>query len=249
MMKIKIIDALNKLLQNKKISKSDAIEIIAYVTKIDYYDVLISQEHCLSVKEAKQIFKISQTVAKGKPLAYILGYKIFRGHKILVNKNTLIPRMETEQIVDYVNNFIQINHQKKLNVLDLCTGSGCLAVSFFLENKYAVSKIVISDISKKALKIAKQNIDLYEANNNLKVLKSDFLNNVLKENQKFNILVCNPPYIAKTDVNIDTSTLKYEPKLALFAEDNGLFYYKTVIENIDNIMVVEQPFIIVFEIG
>lgn len=248
-MKNKIIDVLNKLLQNEKLGKSDAIEIILYVTKIDYDEVIINQNKFLTEKEIKQIFKISKSVAKGKPLAYILGYKIFRGHKIIVNKNTLIPRMETEQILDYVNDFIKTNNKNTLNALDLCTGSGCLGISMFLENKQSINKIVISDISKKALKVAKQNIEMHDATNNIEILKSDFLNNILDVKNKFNILVCNPPYIDKNDLNIDDSTLKHEPKLALFAEDNGLFYYKEVIKNIDRLMAIKERFIIVFEIG
>lgn len=248
-MKTKIINILNELLQNEKLGKSDAIEIISYVTKIDYAQVLINQDIFLAEKEIKMIFKISKSVAKGKPLAYILGYKIFRGHKIIVNKNTLIPRIETEQILDYVNDFIKENNQQKLNVLDVCTGSGCLGVSIFLENKQNINKIVISDISNKALKIAKQNINVYKANNYIKILQSNFLNKILVEQKKFNILVCNPPYIDKNDLNISDSTLKYEPKLALFTKDNGLFFYKEVIKNLDNIMLIDKQFIIVFEIG
>lgn len=248
-MKTKIINILNELLQNEKLGKSDAIEIISYVTKIDYDQVLINQDIFLAEKEIKMIFKISKSVAKGKPLAYILGYKIFRGNKIIVNKNTLIPRIETEQILDYVNDFIKENNQQKLNVLDVCTGSGCLGVSIFLENKQNINKIVISDISNKALKIAKQNINVYKANNYIKILQSNFLNKILVEQKKFNILVCNPPYIDKNDLNISDSTLKYEPKLALFTKDNGLFFYKEVIKNLDNIMLIDKQFIIVFEIG
>ncbi|ATZ18342.1 peptide chain release factor N(5)-glutamine methyltransferase [Mesoplasma melaleucae] len=248
-MKNKIIDVLNKLLQNEKLGRSDAIEIISYVTKIEYNEVIINQNNFLSKKVVKHIFKILKSLAKGKPLAYILGYKIFRGHKIIVNKNTLIPRMETEQILDYVNDFIKTNNKNKLNALDLCTGSGCLGISMFLENKQSINKIVISDISKKALKVAKQNVEMHDATSNIELFQSDFLTNILNDKNKFNILVCNPPYIDKNDLNIDDSTLKYEPKLALFAEDNGLFYYKEVIKNINRIMAIKEQFIIVFEIG
>ncbi|AVN65347.1 protein-(glutamine-N5) methyltransferase, release factor-specific [Mesoplasma florum] len=240
--------ALDFLLENSKIGKSDAIEIISFITKIEYSEVLFSQEKVLNKKQFKKIIKISKKLAKGKPLAYILGYKIFRTHKILVNKNTLIPRMETELIVDYVNEFIN-SQNEKISVLDLCCGSGCIGISIAIENKDKIENVTFSDISKKALNITSKNIENNNLVNCTKVVKSDFLNSIIKQQNKFNILVCNPPYIDLNDVDVDKMTKKHEPKLALFAKDNGLFFYKEAIKNIDKFMDITKNILIVFEIG
>ncbi|ATQ35811.1 protein-(glutamine-N5) methyltransferase, release factor-specific [Mesoplasma entomophilum] len=246
--KFNIKFVLNLLSKNEKIGKSDAIEIISFVTKIEYSEVLFSLEKELSRKHFRQIIKISKSVAKGKPLAYILGYKIFRGHKIIVNKNTLIPRMETEQIVDFANDFIKTNNSK-MNILDLCSGSGCIGVSVALENDKDINKIVFSDISKKALAVTKLNIIKNQLNNKSEIVKSNFLDALITNKNKFNILLCNPPYIDLNDEDVDSSTLKFEPKIALYAKDEGLFFYKKAITNIDVIMKTEEKMLLVFEIG
>ncbi|ATZ19782.1 N5-glutamine S-adenosyl-L-methionine-dependent methyltransferase [Mesoplasma entomophilum] len=248
MNKFNIKFVLNLLSKNEKIGKSDAIEIISFVTKIEYSEVLFSLEKELSRKHFRQIIKISKSVAKGKPLAYILGYKIFRGHKIIVNKNTLIPRMETEQIVDFANDFIKTNNSK-MNILDLCSGSGCIGVSVALENDKDINKIVFSDISKKALAVTKLNIIKNQLNNKSEIVKSNFLDALITNKNKFNILLCNPPYIDLNDEDVDSSTLKFEPKIALYAKDEGLFFYKKAITNIDVIMKTEEKMLLVFEIG
>ncbi|AVN60628.1 protein-(glutamine-N5) methyltransferase, release factor-specific [Mesoplasma entomophilum] len=246
--KFNIKFVLNLLSKNEKIGKSDIIEIISFVTKIEYSEVLFSLEKELSRKHFRQIIKISKSVAKGKPLAYILGYKIFRGHKIIVNKNTLIPRMETEQIVDFANDFIKTNNSK-MNILDLCSGSGCIGVSVALENDKDINKIVFSDISKKALAVTKLNIVRNQLNNKSEIVKSNFLDSLITNRNKFNILLCNPPYIDLNDKDVDSSTLKFEPKIALYAKDEGLFFYKKAITNIDVIMKTEEKMLLVFEIG
>ncbi|WP_164703989.1 peptide chain release factor N(5)-glutamine methyltransferase [Mesoplasma entomophilum] len=248
MNKFNIKFVLNLLSKNEKIGKSDIIEIISFVTKIEYSEVLFSLEKELSRKHFRQIIKISKSVAKGKPLAYILGYKIFRGHKIIVNKNTLIPRMETEQIVDFANDFIKTNNSK-MNILDLCSGSGCIGVSVALENDKDINKIVFSDISKKALAVTKLNIVRNQLNNKSEIVKSNFLDSLITNRNKFNILLCNPPYIDLNDKDVDSSTLKFEPKIALYAKDEGLFFYKKAITNIDVIMKTEEKMLLVFEIG
>ncbi|AVN62639.1 protein-(glutamine-N5) methyltransferase, release factor-specific [Mesoplasma coleopterae] len=246
--KINIKFVLNLLSKNEKIGKSDAIEIISFVTRIEYSEVLFSLDNELSRKHFKQIIKISKSVAKGKPLAYILGYKIFRGHKIIVNKNTLIPRMETEQMIDFVNDFIKSNNVK-MDILDLCSGSGCIGISVALENNKNINKIVFSDVSKKALAVTKTNIIRNKLSNKTEIVKSNFLDSLIANKNKFNILLCNPPYIDFNDKDVDPTTLKFEPKLALYAEDNGLFFYKKAIANIDVIMKTEEKMLLVFEIG
>ncbi|ATZ21873.1 peptide chain release factor N(5)-glutamine methyltransferase [Mesoplasma tabanidae] len=246
MNKINIKFALDMLLNNNKIGKSDAIEIISFVTKIEYSEVMFLQANALSKKQLNQIIKISKSVAKGKPLAYILGYKIFRAHKFLVNKNTLIPRIETEQIVDYVNEFIN-QQDKKMDILDLCSGSGCIGLSIAIENE--INSLVLCDISKKALNVSEKNINLNNLNNQVKIVKSNFLNSIIINKNKFNILVCNPPYIDINDNDIDSSTLKYEPKIALFAEDNGLLFYKEAIKKIEKVMKLDEKMMLIFEIG
>ncbi|WP_027875527.1 peptide chain release factor N(5)-glutamine methyltransferase [Mesoplasma chauliocola] len=244
-----IIKVTQILLENSKLGKSDINEIISFVIKREYSEIPFIPEYELSTKELNKIFKISKKVAKGKPLAYILGYKIFRSHKFLTNNRTLIPRIETEQLVDYVNGFIIDNPEKKFDVLDLCTGSGCVGISLYLENSNNIEKVVLSDISRFALKVANKNIIENKILDKVEIVRSNFMNVFLNKEQKFNILTCNPPYIDKNDANIDRDTVKYEPHLALFAKNNGLYFYEEIIKNIEKIIKVDQPFIVVLEIG
>ncbi|NQX84235.1 MAG: peptide chain release factor N(5)-glutamine methyltransferase [Mycoplasmataceae bacterium] len=152
------------------------------------------------------------------PIQQIVGYSMFHGNKFFINKNVLIPRSETEILVD-----IFLNQVSAGNVLEIGTGSGCVSSSIYLENKKL--SIDATDISNKAIKVAKRNIKSLEVK--LNVIKSDLFKNV--DIKKYDYIISNPPYIAYDD-DIDNSVLNNEPHLALFADDGGLFFYKKIIQ-------------------
>lgn len=170
------------------------------------------------------------------PIEYILGYTYFYGNKINVNENVLIPRDETEELVERAIGYIKEGNK----VLDLCTGSGAIAIS--LKKQINNIEMVASDISKEAIKVAKENA----RNNNasIRFVEGDLLNPFVGK-EKFDVIVCNPPYISEEyEVN---NIVKHEPRLALYADDNGLINYKKIISSLDKIL--NKHGVILFEIG
>ena len=161
------------------------------------------------------------------PVQYLIGNVSFYGYPIIVNEDVLIPRFETEYLVEKTIAYIHKLNINKPTILDIGTGSGCIAITLAKELKDA--KITALDISKKALAIAKKNIKLNKVL--IKLKKIDILNTPIKEN--YDVIISNPPYIALNE-KVDPAT-KFEPQQALFANDNGLEYYKCIINNLKNI--------------
>ena len=161
------------------------------------------------------------------PVQYLIGNVSFYGYPIIVNEDVLIPRFETEYLVEKTIAYIHKLNINKPTILDIGTGSGCIAITLAKELKDA--KISALDISKKALAIAKKNIKLNKVL--IKLKKVDILNTPIQEN--YDVIISNPPYIALNE-KVDPAT-KFEPQQALFANDNGLEYYKYIINNLKNI--------------
>ncbi len=190
------------------------------------------------VKVSKDIEKDYQKLLEGYPIQYLIGYVDFYGYKINVNENVLIPRYETEYLVEKTINYSKKIFDGKLDILDLGTGSG--AISIVLGKKLD-SNVTGVDISDKALEVAKNNA--IQNGINVNFIKSDILEKV---SGKYDIVISNPPYIDLEEKIMD-SVKKYEPHLALYAEDNGLYFYKNILSNIKPYL--KEKFIIAFEIG
>ena len=167
---------------------------------------------------------VSKYLYDKKPIQYILGYAYFCDMKLMVNEDVLIPRPETELLVEKAIKEISLNNYKSL--LDIGTGSGAISIAIKKEKDIAV---YASDISKKALEVAKKNAKEY--NLDITFIESDMFNNI---DGQFDVIVSNPPYIDKNDINnIDEIVYRNEPHLALFSDDFGLYYYKVIIDNLD----------------
>lgn len=195
--------------------------------------------------ESEELVKVSKNIEKdylklleGYPIQYLIGYVDFYGYKINVNENVLIPRYETEYLVEKTINYSKKMFDSKLDILDLGTGSGAISIAL---GKKLDSNVTGVDISDKALEVAKNNA--LQNNININFIKSDMLENVTG---KYDIVISNPPYIDSEEKIMD-SVKKYEPHLALYAEDNGLYFYKNVLSNIKPYL--KEKFIIAFEIG
>ena len=175
---------------------------------------------------------------EGVPLQYIVGSTNFYGYDFEVNENVLIPRFETEQLIEYLIKYIKDNEFDFPNILDIGTGSGAIAVTLKKELDCNVSAV---DISNDALEIAKKNA----LNNNVDI---DFFNSDVFSNVKgkFDVIVSNPPYISY-DGDVADDVVKFEPHLALFANNEGLEIYERIINNLDNYL--NDKGIVAFEIG
>ncbi len=162
-----------------------------------------------------------------EPVQYILGYGYFMNKSFTVSQDTLIPRQETEEMVQKI---IDDHDTRAKNIWDIGTGSGVIAISLAL--KFPDDDILATDISEGALKIAQLNADNYQANN-VFLKQSDLFQSVKPE--PFDIIVSNPPYISQREKSVmDQSVIKYEPDLALYGEQNGLEFYKDISSSADN---------------
>ena len=177
---------------------------------------------------------------KNSPIQYVVKNVDFYGYIYKVNKNTLIPRFETEQLVEETLKIIKNKFKENIKTLDVGTGSGCIGLT--IKRLLPKSEVTLTDISRKALKIAKKNAK----NLDVTIIKTNLYDKLIKTNKKFNVIISNPPYISSKE-NIDDLVKKYEPKKALYASEDGLYYYKRILKNINKIL--EKDYIIAFEIG
>lgn len=174
----------------------------------------------------------------GIPVQYIVGNVDFYGNTINVNENVLIPRFETEELVSRTIKRISNKFNTKINILDLCSGSGCIGITL---KKEVNSNVTCSDISLEALKVSKENAKLN--NVDITFMESDIFSNI---NDKYDVIISNPPYITY-DEEIDEIVKNNEPSLALYADNNGLYFYEEILKNINKYL--NDKYIIAFEIG
>lgn len=198
------------------------------MTDIDYLKKYLPKE-----KLEEGLKKLEE----GKPVQYIVGNVDFYDINLLVNKNVLIPRFETEYLVEKTINYAK-KLKEPLDILDIGTGSGAIAITLA---KHLNSKVIATDISEKALEIAQKNAK--RNNTQITFKQSDILKNV---KGKFDIIISNPPYISK-DETIDPLVKNNEPSLALYADNKGLYFYEEILKNIKPYL--KEKSIIAFEIG
>lgn len=175
---------------------------------------------------------------EGLPVQYIVGEVDFYGNIFKVNKNVLIPRFETEQLIELTMEYISDKFDGVVDILDIGTGSGCIAITL---KKNINCNVDAVDISSDALKVAEYNKKLNDVDINL--FKSDMLSNVSK---KYDVIISNPPYIGREE-DIQGIVEKNEPHIALYADNDGLYYYEEILKNCKKNL--KDNFIIAFEIG
>lgn len=183
--------------------------------------------------------KVLCELKSGKPIQYIIGNVNFYGNTIDVNESVLIPRFETELLVEKtITKIKKYFPNQKVSIIDLGTGSGCIAISL---KKNLDATVDALDISKDALKVAKTNAK----KNNAEI---NFINDDMTtyQRKKYDIIISNPPYI-RFDEPIMDIVKNNEPSIALYAKEDGLYYYRKILENIKNIT--NDKFLICFEIG
>lgn len=180
-------------------------------------------------------------IRNGEPFQYVLGYANFLDRNFAVNKDCLIPRQETEELVITVKSLIEVMFKDKpdITIFDVCTGSGCIGIT--LKRYFPNASVFASDISQKCIDIAFSNQKEFKVN----FLLGNMLEPYIKNNLKCDVLVCNPPYI-QDKKTIDEQVWKYEPHLALLA-DPKTKYYEEIFKVANK--VIEEKFILAFEIG
>ena len=198
----------------------------------------------LSVEQENRYFDlINKNINEDTPLSHLVGFDYFYDRKFKVTKDVLSPRMETEELIYKVLEYIKKSKKDSFRILDLCTGSGIIAITLKKEIVEKYTEIVASDISEKALSVAIDNAN--NNNANITFIKSDLFDNI---SGKFDLIISNPPYISYKDkIIIKDSVLNYDPHLALFAEEDGIYFYRKIIENAVHYL--SKDGVIFFEIG
>ena len=198
----------------------------------------------LSVEQENRYFDlINKNINEDTPLSHLVGFDYFYDRKFKVTKDVLSPRMETEELIYKVLEYIKKSKKDSFKILDLCTGSGIIAITLKKEIVEKYTEIVASDISEKALSIAIENAN--NNNANITFIKSDLFDNI---SGKFDLIISNPPYISYKDkITIKDNVLNYDPHLALFAEEDGIYFYRKIIENAVHYL--SKDGVIFFEIG
>ncbi len=228
-----IKQALNLARQN--LDSIDAKVLLKFILKKDNTYIIANANKEMSRDEENELQESIQKIKDGFPLQYITHNQEFMGINFEVNQNVLIPQPDTEILVENTIRLVleneslenQENSKKTMQILDLCTGSGAIAVSL---KKYLPDvKIFASDISEKALEVAKKNAK----NNNVEIefIKSDMFENI---HEKFDIIVSNPPYIKSEEIEKLSKEVQNEPKLALDGGKDGLKFYKIISKEIKN---------------
>ena len=198
----------------------------------------------LSVEQENRYFDlINKNINEDTPLSHLVGFDYFYDRKFKVTRDVLSPRIETEELIYKVLEYIKKSKKDSFKILDLCTGSGIIAITLKKEIVEKYTEIVASDISEKALSIAIENAN--NNNANITFIKSDLFDNI---SGKFDLIISNPPYISYKDkITIKDNVLNYDPHLALFAEEDGIYFYRKIIENAVHYL--SKDGVIFFEIG
>ncbi len=239
---MKIIDIIKKsriILEDFdiKTSQLDSELLIAHVLEKEREYIHVYPENEIDGGQVKKVFKLVKKRAKGKPLAYILGKKSFYNLDFKVTKNTLIPRPETEILVDEARDLGLRFKNKKVNFIDVGTGSGCIIISLKdLFKNYNNFNFYGIDRYRKTLKVAEENS---EENNfkDIKFIKSNLLKYLLKNKdkpQEYNIITANLPYLTKQQYK-ESLSIKNEPKRALISKESGMRHYKKLFDQINDI--------------
>lgn len=184
------------------------------------------------------LIKYQKELLNNRPIQYIVGNVNFYGNIIEVNEGVLIPRYETEFLVEKTISLAKKYFPQKIDILDLGTGSGCIAITL---KKHLKSNIDALDISNKALSIARKNAQ----NNNVKI---NFLNKDIAtyQEKQYDLIISNPPYISEEEEIMDL-VKNNEPHIALYAKDNGLYFYKKIIDNLP--LITKEKYLLALEIG
>ena len=192
----------------------------------------------LKEKYPKTIEEILVKIKSGYPVQYLIGNVYFYNSLINVSENVLIPRPETEYLVEKTIDYVKQRFNHKINIIDLGTGSGCIAIAL---KKELDSKVSALDISRDALELAKLNA--LENNVDINFYGIDITKPL---EDIYDIIISNPPYIPKNGY-VAENVLKYEPRIALFADEEGIYFYKKIIKN--NLNKLNKNGFMAFEIG
>ena len=200
--------------------------LLSYLLKVDRAYLLIHDNLEVNIEIEKEYLQMIDRLANDEPLQYITNNQEFMKLDFYVDENVLIPRADTEILVEEV---LKLNN-KNSKILDLCTGSGAIGISIAVYNESA--QIYLSDVSDKALKVAEKNIIKQQVEDRVQLIHSNMFENI--NEKEFDIIVSNPPYIETETINKLDKNVLNEPHLALDGGEDGVDFYRIIIKQAKN---------------
>jgi len=243
---LEVIKLSTEYLQKKGVEspRANAEILLAEILKCKRLELYLAFDKPLAENEVQVYREAIRKRGLRIPLQYIVGNVEFYGLKLIVNENVLIPRPETELLVEKIIN--DSDKSTNLKILDIGVGSGNISLS--ISKNLPNSKVVAIDISKSALDVANQNAEVNSLQDRIEFRLFDFMNDDLNSLGKFDLIVSNPPYVSENDYeSLEPELKNHEPKIALTDNSNGISFYKRIIEASD--LLLKKPGKIYFELG
>ena len=240
-----ILNSSENVAKEIEFNLDDMLRVVSFVTSIEKNKLFLNIDtEILSYEDQIKLDTFFYKIYKENiPLQYILGKQSFYKEEYIVTNDVLIPRADSEILVEKAIEYI--NKYELKTLIDLCSGSGCLGIS--IANNSDIEKVFLTDISIKAMNVARRNISLNNADDKVLGLISNLLEVYLKNDCKYDIIVSNPPYIPTKDIENLSSVVKNEPHLALDGGKTGLDFYIKILE--ESKKVLREDGILIFEIG
>lgn len=239
-----ILRVAEKQLDQKNLQPTVARTLLMGATKMESSELFLRFEESATAKECESFEQMLKRFENGEPPQYILGYEYFFGRDFIVNPDVLIPRPETEYLVEGILEFTDehFSDAKTLELVDVGTGSGAIGISLGCEEKKY--KVTLTDISEKALDVAKANAKKFDLD--VQTYCGNMLDPLIESKKKFDIFVSNPPYIPVSE-DVEALVKENEPHLALFGGNDGLKFYREIFEKVE--LIIQPKSLLAFEIG
>ena len=239
-MNILLNEKINEYINKYDLNSLDIIEdarefVIMLISDITGYTVIDIKLGKVKINDTdllkldKMLYRISNDKI---PPEYLTNVSYLYGMRLFVNENVLIPRQDTETLIEHSIKTINENGYKSL--LDLCTGSGVIGIA--CANNSCIKDVTLLDFSDEALKVTKKNVEILDKNFTCKIIKSNMFNELYKMNYKYDIIVSNPPYLTKDEMNEISDFVKKEPSIALDGGLDGHSFYNNIFENARNFL-------------
>jgi release factor glutamine methyltransferase len=224
-----VLTVATQFLEQKKIKRARRLaeDLLAFVLRKNRLDLYLQYDLPLEKKELDGFRSLIKRLSLGEPIEYILGKVDFYNCIFSVNRAVLIPRLETEILLDHICKHIEAQELSPKNAWDICTGSGCLGIG--LKKKFPFIDVTLSDLCPAALDVALVNAKQNHVE--VEVLQGNLLEPF--QGKKADLIICNPPYVSLSEYeSLDLSVKGFEPKQALLAEEEGLFFYRALSQNL-----------------
>lgn len=233
-----------KYLEDADCGEQAALMLLLEISNLESHDLYMEYDSNIDEEIEKQFKDGVERLKQGEPLGHILGFEWFYGYRYIVNEDVLIPRPETEELVgNILIAFDELFEDKEeVSAIDVGTGSGAIAIT--LKKEEPRFKMRASDISEEAIAVAKQNAINNEAD--VEFYVGDMLQPFIDQGIKVDVLISNPPYIPNKE-QMEHSVVDFEPHVALFGGDDGLYFYRKIFENAH--LVLNEGAFMAFEIG